>query len=35
VKQEELKLQKVEEAKGRFEMLKREACDLGGKEGVE
>jgi hypothetical protein len=35
VKQEELKLQKIEEAKERFEKLKREACDLGGKEGVE
>ncbi|KAH8942536.1 hypothetical protein BDL97_14G106100 [Sphagnum fallax] len=35
VKQEELKLQKIEEVRGTFEKLKREACDLGGEEGVE
>ncbi|CAM6034529.1 unnamed protein product, partial [Sphagnum compactum] len=35
VEQEKLKLKKIEEVKGRFEKLKREACDLGGKEGVE
>jgi hypothetical protein len=35
VKPEELKLQRIEEAMGSFEKLKREAYDLGGKEGVE
>ncbi len=35
LKQEELKLQKIEKAKGRFEKLKKEACDLGGEKGVE
>ncbi len=35
MKQEELKLQNIEEAKGRFQKLKSETCDLGGEEGVE